>query len=437
MTQSDIAARNLLKTKLKNFTFSDTVISSNITYQAQDNEFVVYLSKEFLLAGKNIDLSLIENKKQGYIISMQDNKIFLIGETNIGNYYAATTFVQLFDSKENKLDFAEIIDYPDFEGRSTLMKNYQNEWVINNDTSLSVKQKQTKIDELFAGIDYEKKLIDYYAFYKINKIYNSYSALSKRWWKQTKYFETIYIELGKKCAEYGNVINTCVMLNPYFHFGYETEEGKLSDSLRNIFSHSESESLQKIKNVYKIPLDNGAKTIMLCADDFVPHAGTTRGEYTLFTEQDKEQFYNIAHAQNYMIQEIKTWLDDNYEDVRFEVCPAPYLNQFIDYSMGSAEAFFRDLTSHLPADIAIIWTGNTVRSTSYDMADIRRYSSHIKRKPMIWDNTPYARYLEGEYGGYPAHYPGKALMCSLFEPFDVIYPENFVELLDNHYYSNL
>jgi hypothetical protein len=176
---------------------------------------------------------------------------------------------------------------------------------------------------------------------------------------------------------------------------------------------------------------------MLCADDFVPHAGTTLGEYTLFTDLDKKSFVNLADAQTYLLSELLGWLDRDYPGTRLEFCPAPYLNQFIDRGRGSAEAFFRDLSGHLSPRVAIVWTGNTVRSLAYDHADIRRYASHIGRRPMIWDNTPYARYSAGRYGGYPAHYPGKAVMCSLFEPHDVTYPPDFAAHLDGHYYSNL
>ncbi|RLD64869.1 MAG: hypothetical protein DRI98_15210 [Bacteroidetes bacterium] len=55
---------------------------------------------------------------------------------------------------------------------------------------------------------------------------------------------------------------------------------------------------------------------------------------------------------------------------------------------------------------------------------------------MLWDNTPYARELEGGNGGYPAHYPGKAVMCNLFEPYDIVVPDDFVDVMDSHIYSN-
>ena len=56
---------------------------------------------------------------------------------------------------------------------------------------------------------------------------------------------------------------------------------------------------------------------------------------------------------------------------------------------------------------------------------------------MIWDNTLYARGLEGVYGGYPAYYPGKARLCNLFEPFDVKVPDSFEDYIDGpHMYVN-
>jgi hypothetical protein len=114
-----------------------------------------------------------------------------------------------------------------------------------------------------------------------------------------------------------------------------------------------------------------------------------------------------------------------------EFCPPWYANEFIDRSDGKAEIYFRELTQQIPRDVAIIWTGPTVRSLSIDMADIRRYGSLIGRWPMTWDNTLYARNIKSKnYGGYTTFYPGKVRMCNLFEPYDVYRPEKFHEYND-------
>ena len=127
-----------------------------------------------------------------------------------------------------------------------------------------------------------------------------------------------------------------------------------------------------------------------------------------------------------------------YGNIRLEFVPAPYSNWFIDFGRGSAETYFRDLASHLDPSVVLVWTGPTVRSLSYDMADIRRGTEVYTRKPMIWDNSPYARNIyKGWQGGYPTFYPKKSVMCSLFEPFDIQYPKNFPTYLNSDYYSNL
>lgn len=86
----------------------------------------------------------------------------------------------------------------------------------------------------------------------------------------------------------------------------------------------------------------------------------------------------------------------------------------------------KELAFQIPQDVAIIWTGPTIRSLSIDMADLHRYRSLIGRWPMVWDNTLYARNIETKrYGGYTTYYPGKVRMCNLFEPFDNCVPKDF------------
>ncbi len=436
MTNADKSAQNLLAKHFQKFNYSDTAILSNLAYQPKENEIVISLGKNYLSATAGIDLSDLSSKNQGYKISRKNDLIYLQGVSDAGTFYAAATFVQLIDNENNKIDYADISDFPDFEGRSSKLVNIETDFTIEQDTSLTDEERKSKRDTYLKNIEFQTELIDYYAFYKINKLYNNYGELGKMWWKPGELYHKLYETAGAECAKLGNVIQTCVQVNPYYHFEYEEPEEELSDSLRTIFSHSNSNDIDKLYAVIETALRNGSQTVMVCADDFVPHRGKARGEYTLFTDADKKAYYNIAHAQNDMMNKLKIKIDKNFKNIRYEFCPAPYLNQFIDYSKGSAEAFFRDLTSHMDTSFSIIWTGNTVRSLSYDHADIFRYTAHIQRKPMIWDNTPYARFLEGEYGGYPAHYPGKAVMCSLFEPFDITVPDDFTDLVDSHYYSN-
>ena len=229
-----------------------------------------------------------------------------------------------------------------------------------------------------------------------------------------------------------------IMVNPYSHFEMWQAEDALSHQARYTWTHAGAESIETLQHVFRLGLEAGADTIMLRADDFVPHEGRNRMNFSLYTPEDRERFVNLQNAQAHVINRLKAWIDRDYPGTRFEFCPPWYLNEFIDRSGGKAEVYMKELAALIPQAIAIIWTGPTVRSLSIDMADLRRYRDLIGRWPMLWDNTLYARNLETDvYGGYTTYYPGKVAMCSLFEPLDADFPAAFHELNDGrHMYVN-
>ncbi len=426
----DLSAAQLLK----KFFGTETPIVNVSAYKPNQSRiaFVIGKNKIFTENAANIDLSEIENEVEGYVIKKVGNKVFLVGQSAKGSYMAAATLVQLFDKATKIYYHADIVDFPDFKGRSYLFTAYPHKRLIENNKSLTPQQRQSMYDEGWKNMQLDFDLIHYYSFFKLNKVYNNYAHLSTKWWEPGEYYNKLFEGAGKICNQIGT-INTGIMINPYFHLPMEYQEDRLSDSLRNIFSHSNPDDIRKITDLIDMAVKQGAKTVMICADDHVPHAETTRSIYTLFTARDKAAYTNLADAQSEMLSNLQKKYG---KTIRIEFVPAAYLNEFIDYGMGSAEAFFRDFSPKCPQEIAVIWTGNTVRSLSYDMADIRRYSNLIGRKPMLWDNTPYAREALARYGGYPALYPGKAVMCCLFEPYDIIVPKDFYKYMDTDIYSN-
>jgi hypothetical protein len=272
--------------------------------------------------------------------------------------------------------------------------------------------------------------------WKMNKVYVGYGQPNKDWHIPTEVYSFGVGAAGTFCKKSG-LIDLAMMVNPYYHFGEEMHVDSISDKLRYIWTHGDPHSLDMLKNVFALGLDSGATCIMLMADDFVPHEGDNRKNYALYTKEDKARFFNLQQGQAYVINELYKWLEADYENVRFEFCPPWYLNEFIDKSRGKAEQYFTDLSAMIPEDVAIVWTGNTVRSLSIDEADLHRYSSLIGRYPMLWDNTLYARSLTGNYGGWPAHYPAKVPLCNIFEPYDVQLPEDFYKYNDgSHMYMN-
>ena len=361
----------------------------------------------------------IKNNQQGYVISSEKvgnaTVVFLVGATPVGSYYAATTAVQLIDADEGVYHDSSIVDYPDFLGRSYCFKNWQTE----------------------AELQHDLDTIDRMSQFKLNKVYAGNNRKGKSWYQPESLFRQGIKAAGQRCRSKG-VMSLALMVNPYSHFPFEASVDKIDAQVRNSWTHGNQQSLFVLKNMFEMGLAAGAGTIMLRADDYVPHKGNNRKIYALYNAEDERRFINLQNAQAHIINHLKLWLDDEYPGTRFEFCPPWYANEFIDRSEGRAEVYFNELITQIPPDIVILWTGPTVRSLSIDMADLYRFSSLILRWPMLWDNTLYARNIETRrYGGYTTHYPGKVRMCNLFEPYDTELPKNFQKFNDGgHFYTN-
>ncbi len=389
--------------------------------EMQNTRLVFSIGKNRLMRRLPLDLPLasISGRNQGYIVTPAEtgpcHVVFLVGETPVGNFYAAATAAQLLEEDRCVYHSAAVIDYPDFLGRSYLLKRW----------------------DTLADLDRDLEGLAIMSRHKLNKAYAGYEGGSKVWHRPDALFRTGIGETGRWCRENG-VMSLGIMVNPYSHFEKWSAEDMLSHETRYTWTHASAESQDTLRRVFKLGLEAGAGTIMLLADDFVPHEGRNRMNFSLYTPEDREHFVNLQNAQAYVINRLKTWIDRDYPGTRFEFCPPWYANEFIDRSEGKAEVYMKELAALIPQEIAIIWTGPTVRSLSVDMADLRRYRDLIGRWPMFWDNTLYARNLETDvYGGYTTYYPGKVRMCNLFEPLDTNRPSDFHQLNDGrHMYVN-
>jgi len=359
-----------------------------------------------------LPLTAVRDKPQGYVIKAvqigNTQIVFLNGETPLANYYAAATAIQLFEENQAVYHNATVVDYPDFLGRAYVFKDWKNSAELQNDLNSMSRL----------------------SLYKLNKVYLGFNRRGAKWYHVDDLYRRGIKETGNLCRKSG-VMSLGMMVNPYSHLGFEPSAEQISDSLKYTWTHGSPQSLEMLKNLYKLALNAGAETIMLLADDSVPHTGRNRQNYSLYTAEDKERFVTLQNAQAHVINKLKQWIDREYPGTRLEFCPPWYSNEHIDRSDGKAENYFKDLIFQISPDVAIIWTGPTVRSLSIDMADLYRYRTLIGRWPMIWDNTLYARNHESRnYGGYPAHYPGKVRLCNLFEPYDTYLPKEFQKYSD-------
>jgi len=374
--------------------------------------FSIGKNKVYQKVQPRLPLAAKQDKPQGYAIKAErigdTHIVFLNGDTPLARYYAAATVIQLFGADRAVYHNLTVVDYPDFVGRSYVFKGWKNLGELEDDLN-----SLTRL-----------------SLYKLNKVYLGFDRPRVKWYDADDLYRQGIKAAGKWCRNRG-VMSLAMMVNPYAHLGFETSADKFSDQLRYTWTHSSPQSLAMIKKLYRLALNAGAETIMLRADDFIPHTGRNRQNYSLYTIEDKERFVTLQNAQAHVLNELKQWIDTEYPGTRLEFCPPWYSNEHIDRSEAKAEIYFKDLIFQIPPGVAIIWTGPTVRSLSIDMADLYRYRSLIGRWPMLWDNTLYARNLEAlNYSGYPAHYPGKVRMCNLFEPYDTYLPEDFQKYND-------
>jgi hypothetical protein len=366
-----------------------------------------------------LPLASVSGNSQGYVIQPFEagscHVVFLAGVTAVGNFYAAATAAQLLEEDRSIYHSAAVVDYPDFLGRAYLLDSWESR----------------------ADLERDLEGLEMMSLHKLNKVYAGYHGRTNAWYRPDDLLRSGIAEAGRRCRENG-VMSLGIMVNPYSHFGFEPEADSLSDPARYTWTHSGEQSLETLQRVFKIGLDAGAGSIMLLADDFVPHAGRNRKNFSLYTPEDRKRFVNLQNAQSDVINRLKAWLDRDYPGTRLEFCPPWYANEFIDRSEGKAEIYLNELAAQIPPEVAIVWTGPTVRSLSLDRADLLRYRNLIGRWPMFWDNTLYARNIEASsYGGYTTHYPGKVRMCNLFEPLDAERPADFHELNDSrHMYVN-
>ena len=424
-TASNLNTQNFLSENLKNtlirvYPECEISLPGLIDADVLDNSSVIFMLTNY----NRIDTtSIIEQmpgisaRPQSYVITdtiIKDKRIVVIAAgDDLGLFYGVTTVVRLLDERTAQYSHCQILDYPYYTGRGFQLSAWD-----------SVNTVEKDLENL-----------DYLTFYRFNKAYLPYyqNPEAKHWHQIPPSLHEGTAKIGEYVKAKGT-IEMGVMFNPYYHFDYEMHVSAMSDSLKYIWQHDEK-GMELIKTLLRPAFENGASFFMLLGDDFVPHSEDYRKLYDLWTEEDILKHTNLQSAQAYAINKLRDWMNTYPGFERFEFCPPWYLNEFVDKSRGRAEAYFRDLQRMIPQDVVIVWTGNTVRSLRFDDLDVKRYQDMAGRQIMLWDNTLYARSLEGTYGGYPSMYPGKIKLCNIFEPWDVDAPADFYKV-SPHFYSN-
>jgi len=343
----------------------------------------------------------ISNHPQGYCIipdSIHRNLVFLNGTEPIGDYYAAVTASQLLDDSSFVYNQALVIDYPDFLKRSYLLPGW--------DDMDQVEKNIRSIEEL--------------TFYKLNYAYLDHTtdSSSKNWYQ----LQPVYKEGYSRSAgnfRFGQIIN------PYIHLSGSVNLDSIKENQRNVWYHSNPASMNQMIDLFRIGLQAGISSVLLQSHDNLPYIDDSDQSYVLYNRLDRGKFLNLQHAHASLINQLYRTSNRLNKKIDIGFIPPWYNNESIDMSRGRAEYYYSDLLQLIPYETSIFWSGTGPISLSLDESDISRFREYTGRNPVLLDNSMNARSASGIWGGYTEYYPGKAIMCNLFEPYDINLPEDF------------
>lgn len=319
----------------------------------------------FNIGGHRLSGGLVSEHEQGYIIqpdSLYPNLVHLIGSDDEGNFYAAVTVSHLLDDSRYIYYQSRIVDFPDIPQRAFLV------------SAVSAASDEKA---------YRNYLSDMLML-KMNQGYLDYYR-SRNMWERTStaYLRGIH-EIGREAGKHG-VIRLAQMVNPYAFLPEATRLDSIDPDLLNKWMQSSSSSLAKLRMRYRVGLDAGASTLVLCTNDYLPYQGGNLLNFNLYAKGDRQKYMNLQQAH---IELIHLLTQSGWgKQVNLEFIPPWYANELVDQSRGQGEQYLRDLGDNIPEQVTILWSGPARQSFSVDEADYYRYRLLTGRDLAIWDNS--------------------------------------------------
>lgn len=399
-------AARLIKSKIENLfnlLLVDASKSPDIKIVKGLSSSQIKSSKIIFSVGKNVlynrfkeilPLDKIENKPQSYFIytnSDMPNIIFLAGNRAVGDYYAATTAVQLFDNKNFIFHNAKVVDYPDFKNRYYHLSTYN------------------KSENISKDIEYSRILTEY----KLNGAYIS-NVLSV----DSAKYKNITASIGAKYSG-SDIFNFKMLVAPVEYYNYIAG---INDVITENKKYYRNEyNISKLKKICKTGFNAGAEGIAYVHYFINPGRINT-------CSKDINNYLNDADKFFRYIYNLDVHLKNKYKGKQLEILLPYYNNEFVDNANFMADVFLNCMESYPLNNISYFWSGNSWHSLKNDNADLERMSSYLNRKPRYWDNSIITSSKQGNYSGYYPYYPGKLRLYNIFEPYD---NENIQVILDN------
>ncbi len=297
-----------------------------------------------------------ELPESGYIIRVlpQDDgsiKIVAAGVDERGAYYAAATLAQLIGTVDGSgmIKVADIEDYPYWQKR-------------------------------YFGCDFGNKS-EYLEKLAQNKI----SGFALQWRKNFDQVKPDVAHGKRTVGEYladikevqkTGLVDFMVLYGPYAN----------ANNSKEPFNIAKKEDMQTLIDSCRLFAENGIYDIMILFDDRTPFRN---GEYTFFNADEAKVFDNsIGKAHGWAMKELYNALHEEFPQVRFSMCPAPYSRYRHDIASPKVAKYLVDWAEEAPDEVALVWTGPEVVSSQIGKEDYQAFKELIGEHEMIiFDNS--------------------------------------------------
>lgn len=332
-----------------------------------------------------LPLNEISGHDQGYFVFTSNdlpNVIFLAGNNETGDFYAASTVLQLFDHRVPVFYNARIVDFPDTDQRLYSIRAWKD---------------QTELD-------HHRNRIHDLLMFKLNGAYISLGSDVP---------EPFYLNSLKSFgSEWENL--------DLFRFIQWIVPGSVPGMASVPYHASAFDSLEALKtnreSLLKKIVESGKEAHaagLSVAPSFILPEGSTLvynpAEVLNLTDKFREESRLVIRMKKYML--------DHCPGQCLEYCLPWYNNELVDYSLGYADVFLATLMDDLDEGVSFLWSGSSFYTIKTDAADIFRYNSLLKSTPVLMDNSLLTVSKMACYGGSTPFYPHKLRLYNFFEPY--------------------
>ncbi|MFW5804875.1 MAG: beta-N-acetylglucosaminidase domain-containing protein, partial [bacterium] len=351
---------NVNREKKIEVNITDNSSSSNVIFSIGKTPFLDKFSNK-------IPIKEIKNQKEGYFIKSfndVDKKIILLhGNEPVGNYYAVITVLQLIDSNSYYHD-ATIVDYPGMADRS-----FQFNITDNNDWNYCKFLENYKFNQFYIDI----------------KNYDNLDHLEK-----------------SIIGEGFQNISPNILIDLEYFKKYKDDQLVIDDN--------------KYNKLVKIIKNNDVNVVRILSNKNFNMDENYKIHPLPDNHSMKAKLKNIILFQAEFINQLHL-----STGIGIQFLPLWYNNEMINMGLNQSVNYYFELFNRISPSTRILWTGHSFNSLTYDHSDIEFFGQYTDNPPVIYDNSLNARASFGYLGGFASYYPGKVRMCSLFEPYNVIF----------------